>query len=114
MNQILLLSPPRKMAVLTVETDSTKIRVRLASGGTASFEGRLAWAMRKLMDAGRAGLTTADLPAGVRWSAYVRKLRLAGVDVRMDREKHSGEFSGLHGRYYLGSPVVEIIEAEAA
>ena len=114
MNQILLLPPPRKMAAPTPETESKKIRVRLMGGGTATFRGRLAWSMRKLIAAGRGGITTVDLPAGLRWSAYVYKLRRAGVDVRMNREEHGGEFSGSHGRYFLGSPVVEIIEAEAA
>ncbi|MFN7090697.1 MAG: hypothetical protein ACK4P4_09135 [Allorhizobium sp.] len=72
--------------------------------------GRDAWALRHLMDAGRKGCTTIDVP-GPRWSHYVWKLRQAGIAVETIHEGHGGPFPGNHARYVLRSDL-QVIENE--
>lgn len=102
----MLFAPPFKAAA-SINSESAKpIRVRLPGGGTATFKGREAWALRVLMERGARGVTVAELPAGVRWSHYIMKLRRGGVPIAMDREGHGGPFAGQHGRYRLAAPVL--------
>lgn len=82
------------------------------NGQRKQLSGRSAWALEKLIEAGFKGVTTIELPPGLRWSAYVMRLRKEGVQIGMVREKHSGPFSGQHGRYYLQSHI-EIIRERA-
>ena len=114
MIDLLLLPPPRKAANQLNSDTGKPIRVILPSESKATFQGREAWALRVLMAHGSAGVTTAQLPAGVRWSHYVMKLRRAGVPIAMTREGHSAPFEGTHGRYRLSGPVFEIKNTEAA
>ncbi len=67
--------------------------------------GRFGWALEKLAGAGVKGLTTAELPAGIRWSHYVFILRRDGFVIDMRREQHAEPFVGNHGRYTLRSRV---------
>ncbi|MER9410327.1 hypothetical protein [Mesorhizobium sp. M0589] len=76
-----------------------------AVGNTPSqvltFEGREAWALRELINAGERGCTPIDNPAP-RWSHYVWLLRDNFV-IETIHEGHGGPFSGTHGRYVLRS-----------
>lgn len=64
--------------------------------------------------AGAQGVTPIHNPAP-RWSDYVHKLRLAGLDIVTMREPHGGAFAGTHGRYVLHSDVSlePLVEPEA-
>jgi hypothetical protein len=86
---------------------STKIKIRLPDGSQQSFEGREAWTLRHLVNAGSAGVTTLSQPAP-RWSHYVYKLRKAGLVISTDYEPHKGDFPGNHGRYRLETPVTVV------
>jgi hypothetical protein len=90
---------------------STKIKIRLPDGSQQSFEGREAWTLRRLLNAGTTGVTTIDHPAP-RWSHYVYKLRKAGLSISTDYEAHKGDFPGKHGRYRLETPVT-VVEGAA-
>jgi hypothetical protein len=78
---------------------------------TITISGRPGWLLRRLFDAGAAGLTAADLPAGLRISGYIHKLRSAGVQITTRYEANSGAFGGAHGRFILASNVKPINEA---
>lgn len=82
-----------------------KIAIKLPSGERKEFRGRTAWMLRKLIDAGQSGVTTMSLPAGARVSHYVHQLRLAGVKVQTEYERHGGEFAGQHARYALACAI---------
>jgi hypothetical protein len=71
--------------------DSNKAPIRLV--------GRPAWLFDLLQCAGEQGVTTLQLPAGVRVSHYILILRRAGLVIESVREPHEGEFSGSHVRY---------------
>lgn len=88
----------------------TKLRVQLPDGKQQTFAGREAWALRHLVNAGRAGVTTLSQPAP-RWSHYIYKLRGAGLVIATDYEQHSGEFPGNHGRYRLET-VLAVLEGD--
>lgn len=72
--------------------------------GSVKLNGRVAWALRKLAEAGERGCTPIDTP-GPRWSDYVFKLRKAGFVVETVHEAHRGDFPGHHARYVLHSAV---------
>lgn len=67
-------------------------------------EGRVAWALRHLIEAGEEGCTPITTP-GPRWSDYVFKLRRAGISIETIHEAHGGPYAGHHGRYVLRSRV---------
>jgi hypothetical protein len=75
-------------------------------------KGRVAWALRHLIDAGPTGCTPITTP-GPRWSHYVWCLRQHGIRVATIHESHGGPFAGTHARYVLRSKVVlrEPVEA---
>lgn len=75
-------------------------------------KGRDRWALENLMQAGPRGCTPIDHP-GPRWSAYVFKLRKAGVSIETIHEPHDGPFPGNHARYCLRSSVTPGREAAA-
>ena len=76
--------------------------------------GRDAWALMRLVRAGKAGITTLDNPAP-RLSHYIFKLRRMGVNISTGTEAHRGDYAGEHGRYRLLSPIsiVQVVEAGA-
>jgi hypothetical protein len=76
--------------------------------------GRDAWALMRLVNAGKTGITSLDNPAP-RLSHYIFKLRRMGVNISTEYEVHKGDYSGEHGRYKLQSPVriVQVLEAGA-
>lgn len=80
---------------------------------TQKFEGRQAWALAELISAGANGCTPITHP-GPRWSAYVLKLRQAGLDIETIRERHEGAYAGHHARYVLHTPVAVVEQLEAA
>lgn len=91
---------------------STSITVRLPDGSRQTFQGREAWTLRHLLNAGPTGITTLEQPAP-RWSHYVFKLRKAGLVISTDRESHGGAYPGSHGRYRLETPVAVVSEGAA-
>lgn len=96
--------------------DTINLRVRIGAGAevaTKSFDGRVAWALGRLIDAGERGVTPIEYPAP-RWSQYVMMLRREGVVIETIEERHGGPFRGWHGRYVLRSPVIVLHRREAA
>lgn len=87
------------------------IRFRM-EGRELSGVGRDAWALSELVNAGAMGVTPITHP-GPRWSAYVRKWRVRGVDIETIHETHGGAFAGRHARYRLRSQI-EVIETKTA
>lgn len=63
-------------------------------------KGRTAWALARLIAAGRKGCTPITEPAP-RWSAYIHNLRKMGVSIDTIHEPHDGPFPGIHARYVL-------------
>lgn len=94
--------------------DITSITVRVGGpdGALSRLKGRKAWTLRHLIDAGSRGVAPIERPAP-RWSDYVLHIRRAGIIVETIDEKHSGTYSGTHGRYVLRSPVVIVSEERA-
>lgn len=82
------------------------------AGRRWTFTGRDGWALRELIRAGERGVTPLDTP-GPRWSAYVFKLRRAGLEIETVHEAHGAPFPGHHARYVLKTPV-RVFECEAA
>jgi len=87
---------------------SLTVRVGGPEGRVLQVKGRVAWTLDNLIRAGERGCTPIERPAP-RWSDYVFKLRKAGFTVETIDEKHTGTYSGEHGRYVLRSPV-EVVE----
>ena len=90
----------------------SNITIQLPSGTRITFRGRQAWALRRLISAGRAGMTLLDHPAQ-RWSHYFYMLRKAGLTISTTNEPHDGPFPGTHGRYRLETEIT-VVEEEAA
>ncbi|PLX37070.1 MAG: hypothetical protein C0606_11175 [Hyphomicrobiales bacterium] len=97
-----------------MRTAIVKITVRTKADPSRSVtvNGRLAWTLHHLIDAGAQGITPIERPAP-RWSEYVHQLRKCGLEIETIREKHSGPFPGNHGRYVLRTPV-EVVKAVSA
>lgn len=88
--------PRKAIQKMTVEV--------LPDGGVITLRGRNAWMLRKLMEAGKTGLTSIEAPAP-RNSHYVHELRKAGISIVTEDEAHNGPYPGVHGRYFLRSEV---------
>ena len=71
---------------------------------TIEAKGRDAWALDRLIAAGRKGCTPIEQPAP-RWSGYVHRLREQGVPIETIWESHGGPYAGKHGRYVLRADV---------
>lgn len=82
-------------------------RVHSETGQPFTIEapGRLGWALTVLCEAGKRGVAAAELPAGLRWSAYIHTLRKLGVLIWTTREPNAGPMGGHHARYRLGCRV---------
>lgn len=89
------------------------ITIRWADRICTTFTGRQAWMLRRLIDAGSAGLTLLDNPAP-RCSHYIYMLRKAGLTISTTQEPHQGPFPGTHGRYRLETPVTVVVTSEVA
>ncbi len=76
------------------------------------FDGREAWTLARLIEAGPIGVTPIERPAP-RWSHYIFMLRAAGLDIETIRQRHEGLFPGNHGRYVLHTPVRLVREVTA-
>ncbi|MFT6527179.1 MAG: hypothetical protein ACJAXG_001126 [Celeribacter sp.] len=72
---------------------------------TLTTKGRTAWLLDILRLTKGKGITTAELPAGVRVSSALHILRKKGVIVETVMEPHEGKYAGNHGRYFLVSKV---------
>src|SRR5438105_1346105 len=88
-------------------------RVGATDGTCITLHGRDAWALVQLVAAGPQGVTPIER-AGPRWSAYVFKLRKAGISILTIRESHGGQFPGHHARYVLTAPVFVEAASEVA
>lgn len=77
-----------------------------------TIKGQTAETLLALIDAGKGGLTTQDVPRGFRLAAYVHILRRRhGVNIRSYRVKTT---SAWHGRYVLGAGVwINAVEWDA-
>ena len=65
-----------------------------------TVNGRAAWFLLTLMQAGKRGVTTLERPAP-RISHYLYQLRKLGFAVSTEYEAHGGAFGGNHGRFTL-------------
>lgn len=72
---------------------------------TININGRVRWALERLIEAGSTGCTPITHP-GPRWSDYVFRLRGLGVHIETITEHHEGPFPGTHARYVLRSKVM--------
>jgi hypothetical protein len=92
-----------------------KLTVTIGGHGRVmqTFEGRFAWALLALVEAGEYGITPIERPAP-RWSHYVYVLRRAGIVIETIEERHAGPYAGRHGRYVLRTAVVVIDRTDAA
>lgn len=70
-----------------------------------TVNGRIRWALERLLGAGSAGCTPISQPAP-RWSHYIHQLRGMGVEIETIHEPHGGSYPGHHGRYVLRCQVV--------
>lgn len=96
-------------------SDVTRIVIEVKAGDDWQrmvFDGREAWALARLIEAGDKGITPLERPAP-RWSAYVFKLRQAGLAIETIHQAHLGPFAGHHGRYVLRTPVRVLHEVAA-
>ena len=82
---------------------------------TVYLRGRDAWALSQLIRRGNRGCSPLDEYSnpGIRWSAYVHKLKKHNIEIERKDEKHGGPFAGTHARYFLVSNVT-CAESEAA
>ncbi|MFK0687969.1 hypothetical protein ACFX5Q_07160 [Mesorhizobium sp. IMUNJ 23033] len=97
--------PIAKSIPATAPKKST-VTVRIEPDGrTKRLEGRAAWMMRKLVEAGKRGVTPLDLPTGVRVAHYIFLLRREGFIISTEHESHGGPWAGQHARYRLETPV---------
>ena len=60
--------------------------------------------MHHLHHAGTEGITSLNNPA-LRLAAYIKSLRKMGFIIDTEREKHEGDYPGVHARYRLVSAV---------
>jgi hypothetical protein len=82
------------------------ITVRIEPDGRiARLDGRAGWMLRELVRAGKLGVTTIELPPGIRISHYILLLRKAGFSISSPREAHGGPFPSSHSRYRLETEV---------
>jgi hypothetical protein len=82
----------------------SNITFRKPNGICQTSNGREAWTLRQLVNAGARGFTISDHPAP-RWSHYIYKLRRSGLEITTNYEGHKGEFPGTHRRYRLETPL---------
>ncbi|TPJ38206.1 hypothetical protein FJ437_30810 [Mesorhizobium sp. B2-6-6] len=74
------------------------------------LDGRAGWMLTKLVEAGKRGVTTLELPAGIRVAHAVYLLRRDGFIVSSENETHGGDFPGRHSRYRIETPL-SIVDA---
>jgi hypothetical protein len=86
-----------------------QIRVRIHGLRDVTVNGRNAWALLRLIEAGENGCTPLERPAP-RWSDYIFQLRGMGFVIETIHERHGGPFPGNHGRYVLRSRVTVLQE----
>lgn len=79
---------------------SLKVQINGPEGRILNLTGRVAQTLDKLIEAGELGITSFHHP-GPRLSHYILVLRKQGFTIETRDERHSGQFSGEHGRYIL-------------
>jgi hypothetical protein len=90
--------------VVKIEPDGQPVRL----------DGRQGWMMKKLVDAGKRGVSTIELPAGVRAAHYIFCLRRSGFVISTEHASHGGVFSATHAVYRIESPVVILEDLSVA
>jgi hypothetical protein len=83
-------------------------------GKPVRLDGREAWMIRPLIEAGKRGVSPLDRPDGSRMSHYVYLLRRDGFGVSTEHEPHGGQFPGTHARYRLHIPVSILEDTKVA
>ena len=84
-----------------------RIHVTILGGDcprTFTLNGRIGQTMHHLHRAGTEGITALHNPA-LRLAAYIKSLRIMGFIIDTEREKHEGDYPGVHARYRLVSAV---------
>ncbi|RWE29794.1 hypothetical protein [Mesorhizobium sp.] len=105
---------PRAKSIPTTANKKFTITVKVEPDGqTMQLDGRVAWAMKQLVNAGKDGCTPITHP-GPRWSDYTFKIRKLGFVVETVHEAHGGQFPGHHARYILHTDVSILPEGLAA
>ena len=110
-------APPPRPSIAVFEpinNDVVGIKFSTEGGPEQEAQGRVAQMLAALVARGKAGLTSAESPAGVRVSDSIHKLRHRhGFGIETERVGHSGIYSGEHAIYRLSSPVraVELVRA---
>ncbi|MBZ9888963.1 hypothetical protein LB559_13520 [Mesorhizobium sp. BR1-1-3] len=97
---------PSKKSTVTVRIEP--------DGRIKRLDGRAAWMMRKLVEAGKRGVSPLDLPTGVRVAHYIFLLRKDGFTVSTQHESHGGQFPGTHALYRLETEVTILEDMAAA
>ncbi|RWL45280.1 MAG: hypothetical protein EOR60_15150 [Mesorhizobium sp.] len=106
------MSPTNTLSATSSKKFTVTVRVE-PDGTPMRLEGRVAWAMKQLVDAGKSGCTPVTHP-GPRWADYVYKAKKLGFVIETKHEPHGGPFAGHHGRYVLHSEVSILPEEQAA
>ncbi|RWK53542.1 MAG: hypothetical protein EOR48_22245 [Mesorhizobium sp.] len=83
-------------------------------GRTKRLDGRAAWMMTKLVEAGKRGVSPLDLPTGVRVAHYIFLLRREGFIISTEHESHGGPFPSTHARYRIETPVTILADVVTA
>ncbi|TIP06634.1 MAG: hypothetical protein E5X72_00010 [Mesorhizobium sp.] len=107
------LSPINTLSVTQPRKSTIKVKIE-PDGRTVKLDNRAAWMMKQLIAAGKRGVTTLELPTGVRVAHYVYLLRREGFSISMERETHGGAFPGVHGKYRLENEVSILEEMAVA
>lgn len=97
-------APPKSTVTIRIEPDGRIVRLH----------GRAGWMMRKLVDAGKRGVTTLDLPTGVRVAHYIFLLRREGFIISTEHESHGGPFPSTHARYRIETPLTVLEDMAVA
>jgi hypothetical protein len=108
--------PPRPLIAVFEPNNNDVVLLKFSTEGGPEQEalGRVAQMLAALVTRGKAGLTSAEFPPGVRVSDSIHKLRHRhGLGVETERVGHGGIYSGEHAIYRLSRPVrvVELVRA---
>jgi hypothetical protein len=114
---IVQLAPPPRPSIPVFEpinNDVVLLKFWTEGGTEQEAQGRVSQMLAALVTRGKAGLTFAEFPPGVRVSDSIHKLRHRhGLGIETERVGHGGVYSGEHAIYRLSSPVrvVELMRA---
>ncbi|MER8368024.1 hypothetical protein [Mesorhizobium sp. M1378] len=94
---------PQAKSIPALAPKKSTVTVRIEPDGrTKRLDGRAAWKMRKLVAAGKRGVSTIELPAGVRAVHYIFPLRRDGFVISTEHASHGGPPAGMHAEDRFG------------